>query len=150
MKRRIKFSGFWDANRTPNLGQKIRSGESWKKKGEKRTSRIEDFAGNLKKYKKVKISTNTWTLQRSKKKLWKTKMAEIPIEVTFVTVLWKSLERGLEVLRNQTITRYHLDYCIVQIGQNTHKSRRDPKRLAVIPTLEKNHQQTLVWKTRKE
>ena len=36
---------------------------------------------------------------------------------------------------------------IVEIGQNTEKSRGDLKRLAVTQTPEKNYQLTLVWKT---
>ena len=43
--------------------------------------------------------------------------------------------------------RYHPNYCIVKICQNTEKSPGDTRRLPVAQTSVKDHQPTLVWKT---
>ena len=43
----------------------------------------------------------------------------------------------------------HPNYSIIKIGQNTEESPGDLKRLAVTQTPVRNHQLTLVWKTRK-
>ena len=51
---------------------------------------------------------------------------------------------------NQMTGRDHPHYSITKIGQNTEKSPGDLKRLAVNQTPVKDHQLTLVWKTRKE
>ena len=42
----------------------------------------------------------------------------------------------------------HPNYCITEIGQNTKKSPGDLRRLAVTQTPMKDHQVTLMWKTR--
>ena len=47
--------------------------------------------------------------------------------------------KGTEVSENQMTNRDHLGYRIVKIGQNTEKSLRDLRRLAVTQTLVKDH-----------
>ena len=44
---------------------------------------------------------------------------------------------------NKRVSGDHPNYSIVKIGQNTTKSPRDLKRLAVTQIIEKNHQLTL-------
>ena len=51
---------------------------------------------------------------------------------------------------NWRTSRDHLNYSIVKIGQNTEKSPGDLRRLVVTQTPVKDHQLTLVSKTRKE
>ena len=56
---------------------------------------------------------------------------------------WHVLERiGTETggIGNQRKNRDHLDYSIVEIGQNTEKSPGDLRRLAVTQTPAKNNQ----------
>ena len=53
-------------------------------------------------------------------------------------------------LRIKYRNRDHPNTSIVEIGQNTKKSPGDLRRLAVTQTPVKDHQLTLVWKTRKE
>ena len=57
--------------------------------------------------------------------------------------------RETEGLENKRTSGDHLFYSIVEIGQNTKKSPRDWKRLAVTRTPAENHQQTLGLKTLK-
>ena len=67
-------------------------------------------------------------------------------------VFWYSHQRiikGTERLGNKRTSGDHPNYCIIEIGQNTEESPEDQRRLAVNQTPEKNHQLTLVWKTRK-
>ena len=47
-------------------------------------------------------------------------------------------------LRNQKTRRNHLDYSIIEIGQNTEKSPGDLRRLVVTETPVRSHQQMLV------
>ena len=64
---------------------------------------------------------------------------------------WKGLQRlGKETgwYRNQKTSRDHPDYRIDKISQNTEMSPEDLRRLAVTQTSVKDHQLTMVWKTR--
>ena len=47
-------------------------------------------------------------------------------------------------LVNKRTSGDNLNYCLVEISQNTEKSPGDLRRLAVTQTLERNHQLTLV------
>ena len=47
-------------------------------------------------------------------------------------------------LRNQRTSQNHPDYSIIKIDQNTEKSPRDLRRLAVTQTSVRNHQLMLV------
>ena len=77
------------------------------------------------------------------------KVTIIPIVIgTFGTVT-KGLSKGLEDLEAGGRVD-HLNYSIVENGQNTEKSPGDLRRLAVTQTPVKNHQLTLIWKTLKE
>ena len=69
-----------------------------------------------------------------------------PIVVSALGMVFEGLERGLEQLDN----RFHPDYSIVEIGQNTDKSPGDLKWLAVTQASVKAIQLTLVWKTHSE
>ena len=60
---------------------------------------------------------------------------------------WYSHQRIIKEtggLRNKRTSGDHLNYCIIEIGQNTEISFRDLRRLAVIQTSVKDHQQTLM------
>ena len=51
---------------------------------------------------------------------------------------------GTRGLGNKRTSRHHPNYSIVEIDQNTEKSSRNLRRLAVIKTAVENHQLTLV------
>ena len=53
-------------------------------------------------------------------------------------------------VENRRRSRDHPKYSSLKIGQNTEKSSRGLRRLAVTPRLVKDHQLTKVWKTRKD
>ena len=57
---------------------------------------------------------------------------------------------GAGRVRNQSTSRDHPNYSIVEIGQNTEKSIGELRRLAVTQTPVKDHQLTLMRKTCKE
>ena len=61
----------------------------------------------------------------------------------------QSIGKGTGRRRNQRTRGDHPDYSI-KIGQNTEKSSGDLRRLVIAQTPVKNHQLTLVGKTRKE
>ena len=56
------------------------------------------------------------------------------------------INKGTRGLRNKRTSGNHPNYCIIQIGQNTEKSPRDLRRLAVTQTPVKDHQPTIMWK----
>ena len=58
--------------------------------------------------------------------------------------------KGIQRIVNQKTNQDHPDYNIVEIGQNSEKTPGNLRRLTVTPSSVKNHQQTLLWKTRKE
>ena len=60
---------------------------------------------------------------------------------------WKSYQKiikGTGGLGNKKTSEDHLNYCIIEIGQNTEKSPGDLKRLAVTQTPMKVHQLKLM------
>ena len=66
---------------------------------------------------------------------------------------WYSHERtikGTGGLGNKRMSGDHPNYYIIKISQNTEKSPRDLRRLAVTQTSEKAHQLKLMGKTLKE
>ena len=52
--------------------------------------------------------------------------------------------KGVEELGSKRTNGNHLNYCIIETGQNTGKSPGDLTRLAVIQTPVKDHQLTLM------
>ena len=76
-------------------------------------------------------------------------MTFIPIVIGALgTVTEGLLVKGLDDLEMKT-SGDNPNYRIMEIGQNIEKSPGD-LRLAIIQTLEKHHQITLMWKTLKE
>ena len=71
------------------------------------------------------------------------KLTMIPIIIGALGMIPKGLVWGLEELEIR-ISRDHLNYSIVKIGQNTEKSPGDLRRLAVTQNLLKEHQLMLV------
>ena len=63
---------------------------------------------------------------------------------------FQGLEKGIGRRRNQKKNREHPDYSIVEIGQDIEKSPGDLRTFAVTQTPMKDHQLTMMWKTRKE
>ena len=57
------------------------------------------------------------------------------------------LGKGARKLRNQKRNRDHLNYCIVEINQNTEESPGSSWWLTIIQNPVRNHQLTLVRKT---
>ena len=54
------------------------------------------------------------------------------------------VEKGVRIAGNQRKNQDHSNHSIIKIGQNTEKNPRNLRRLAVIQTLKKDKQQTLV------
>ena len=76
-------------------------------------------------------------LAKELKKLWN-------IRVMMILIVIGALGTVTGGLGNKRTSGDHQDYSIVEIGQNTEKSPEDLRRLAVIQTPVKNHQQTLM------
>ena len=93
--------GFWDSNRSPNLGQMIRSCNNQQKK-KKEICQIMDFAV-LADY-RVKLKENKKKnkypdLARGLKKLWNIRVVVIPIVFGDLGTVTKGLVEGLEDLK---------------------------------------------------
>ena len=58
----------------------------------------------------------------------------------------KKIGTGTGRIRNKRMREDHLNYFIIEIGQNIEKIPGDLMRLAVTQTSVENHQLTLVWK----
>ncbi len=56
----------------------------------------------------------------------------------------KRIKKGTEGLGNNRMRRDPLNYCIIEISQNTEKSPGDLRRLFVTQTPVKDHQLTLM------
>ena len=80
-------------------------------------------------------------LVRELKKLWNMKVTIIPIVIGVLGTVTKGLLKGVG---NKRTNGDHPNYCIIEIGQNTEKSPRDLKRLAVTQSLVKDHQLMLM------
>ena len=70
-------------------------------------------------------------LARELKTLWNMKVKVMPILIGVLDTVTEGTER----IRNKNTSRDHPDYSLIQIGQNTEKSPRDLRRLAVTQTL---------------
>ena len=70
----------------------------------------------------------------------------IPIVIDVLSTVTQGLVQGLEDLET---SGDHLNYIIVEIGQNTEESPGDLRRLAVTQTPVRNHQLMMVGKTHK-
>ena len=73
-------------------------------------------------------------------------MMIIPFVIGAFGIVTKGLLKELEDLE----VGGHLNYSIIEKGQNTEKSPGDLKRLAVAQIPVKDHQLTLMWKTLKQ
>ena len=77
------------------------------------------------------------------------KVSVVRIVIGVLGIIPKGLVKGLEDLEMGGQEGDLINYSIIKIDQNTEKSPRDLRRLAVIQTPVKNHQLTLVWNTLK-
>ena len=148
--------GFWDANRSPNLGQTTRPCDSQKKKKKKkekkRTCRIVNFAVPANYRVKLKESEKRYKYVDLARELKNTMTHESDGDTNSKWRVRYSHQRfGTRTggLGNCRTNGDHPNYSIVEIGQNTKKSPGDLRRLAVTQTPVENHQLTLVWKTLK-
>ena len=135
-----------------NLGHKTRpyNNQQKKKKKKKKICKIIDFAVPVDHRIKLKESEKKdkyLGLAREGKKLRNMKVTIIPIVIFAFGTVTKGLLKGLEDLK---IGGNHPYYYIIKNGQNTAKSSRDLRRLAVTQTPGNDHQLILVWKTLKE
>ena len=73
-------------------------------------------------------------LARELKKLWNMKGMFIPIVIGALGTDAEGLLKGTGGLGNKRTSGDHLNYCIIEIGQNTEKSPGDLKRLVVNQT----------------
>ena len=114
-----------------------------------RTCRIMDFAVPADHRVKLKASEKKInTLLGS----WKTVEHKSNVYTNYNWCFWYSHRRiikGTGGLGNKRTSRDHPNYYTIEIGQNTEKSPRDLKRLAVTQTPVENHRLTLMWKTLK-
>ena len=74
------------------------------------------------------------------------KVTFIPIIIDALSTATKKFNKRRGRLRNIRINGHHLNYCIIEIGQNTEKSPWDLRRLSVTRAPVKDHQLTLMWK----
>ena len=87
-------------------------------------------------------------LGREFRRLWNLRVSVIRIVIGAVETVPKSLERGLEEL--EIGGRIDPNYSIVEIGQNTEKCPVDLTRLVVTHIPGKDHQLTVMEKSRKK
>ena len=71
-------------------------------------------------------------------------MTFTPIVIGARVTVTKRLKKGTGGLGNKRTSGDHLNYCIIEIGQNTEKSPGDLRRLAVTETPVKDPQLTLM------
>ena len=122
--------GFWETNRSSNLGQMTRSSKSQEKKS---ASWIVDFAfpvDHRLKLKKREKRDNYQDLARELKELrtWRWQCTSCNSHT------WYSHQRigtGTGGFRNKRMSGDHPNYSIVEISQNTKKSPWEFRRLAV-------------------
>ena len=136
----ITSLGFWDTNRSPNLGQ-----TTWpynKQQQKKRTCRIVDFsvpADQKVKLKETEKKDNFLDLVRVFQK------AVVQESDDYTNCNWytwynhRRIGKGTGGLGNNRVSGDHPEYCSIEIGQNTEKSPGDLRKLAVT--------KTPVWKT---
>ena len=148
----LRFHVFWDINRPPNLGQTTRPSVSQQKK---RTWRTVDFAvpaDHKVKLKEGEKRDKYLDVVREQKKNKKTMEHEGDSDSSCNWCAWYNPQRiGKETgrLGNKRTSGDQPNYSIIKIGQNTAKSPRDLRRLALTQTPVENHQLTLMWKTLK-
>ena len=139
--------GFWDINRSPNLGQTIRPSNS-KKKWTCRTGGFAIPPDHRVKSKEREKQDKYLDLTREVK----TMVHEGDIDTNSNRRTRDNLQRigqGTGRLKNQRTSGDHPNYSIIKISQNTEKSPGDFRRLVVNQTPVKKHQITLAWKTLK-
>ena len=113
----------------------------------KKTCKTVDFAVpadhriKLKEYEK---KDKYLSLARDLKKIWNMKVAIIPIVIGTFGIVTKGLLKGLKGLGSWRTSGDHPNYSIIENGQNTEKSLRDLRRLAITQSPVKDHQQKLM------
>ena len=119
----------------------------------KRTGKIMDFAipaDYRVKLKESEKKNKYLDLARELKKLWNMKVTFIPIIIDARGTVAQGIDTRTGGFGNKRISWDYPNYCITEIGQNTEKSPRDLRRLAVTQTPVKDQQLTLLRKTLKE
>ena len=115
-----------------------------KKRQKKRELTVE---GNLlsQQTKEWKSKKTYFELARELRNLWNMKLT-----VMQIVIGPQSVGKKLGRVGNWKNNREHANCRIIENTQNTEKSPGDMKRLVVTQTIVKEHQLTLVWKTRKK
>ena len=138
--------GFWDTNRSSNLGQRIRRSDSQQKN---RTCWIMEFAipaDHQVKLKESEKRNKYLDLSRKLKKTVEHKGASDTNCEWCARYTHKRIGTGTGGLGNKRTSGDYPNYSISEIDQNTEKSPGDLRRLAVTQTPVKDHQLALVWK----
>ena len=136
--------GFWNTNRSHNLGQKIKPYNNQQK-----TYQIVDFAvlaDHRIKLKENEKKDKYFDLAIELKKLWNMKVAIIPFVIGAFGTVTKGLLKGTWGLGNKRTSGDHPNYYIIENVQNTENGPVDLRRLTVTQTPVKDHQLTLMWK----
>ena len=138
-------------NGSPNLVKITRPYNNQQKK--KRTCKIVDFAvpaDHRIKLKECEKKDKYLDLARELIKTMEHEGDDYTNRDRCVLYSHQRIIKGTGGLRNKRTSRDNPNYYIIEIGQNTKKSPRDLKRLAVTQTSVKDHQLMLMWKTLKE
>ena len=113
-----------------------------------RTGKIVDFADLADHRGKLKVKRRIIT--RTLPGNWRTIEHENDNSINYHFCFWychERIKKRIGGLGNKKTRGDHPNYCIIEIGQNTKKSPRDLRRLAVTQTQVKDHQLTLILKT---
>ena len=131
----------WHTDGLPNLGEKTTPKNNQQQK--KRDCKIVDFAVPVTsiKLKECEKKDKYLDLARELKKLWSMKVTIIPIVIGAFGTVTKGLLKGLVSWRT---SRDHVNYSVIESGQNTEKSPGDLRRLAVTQTPVKNSNEKII------
>ena len=142
--------GFWDTNRSPDLGLTTRPRDNQKKKKKKkkkkRTCRIGNFAVPADYKVNLKENEKRDEYIEPSRELKKSIEHEDVSDTNCDGCIWnnpKRIAKSPGRLGNRTCGDY-TDYSIINIGQNTEKCPGDLRRLTVNKTVVKTHPLTLV------
>ena len=145
--------GLWHTNGSPNHGQKTRPyNNQQKKKKEKRTCKIVDFAiltEHRVKFKESEKKDNSLDFARELKKTMEHEVDNRTNRDWCSCYSHQRIIKGSGGLGDKRTGGDHPNYYIIENGQNTEKSLGNLRRLAVTQTPVKDHQLTVIWKTLK-
>ena len=136
--------GFWDTNGSPNLGQMTRPSNNQQQK-----KRIVDFAvpaDHCVKLKESEKKDKYFDLAREREKTVERENDDYTNDNWCSWYSYQRVDTGTEELGNKRMSGHHLNYSIIEIGQNIEKSLGDLRKLSVTRTPMKDHQLREMWK----